>query len=98
MEVFKSIRTAILDEANRQFSLIYQLPYKHLFRGIFKNKQASTERDSPYGLPAPAVYESSDFELERVPAFHSDQRVFFLKSSAEFGLGISTVLIAAVQV
>lgn len=76
MEVFKSIRAVILGEANRLFRLIYQLPYMNLFRDIFKNKQASTEKYSPYGLPAPPVYESSGFELERVSAFNSDQDFF----------------------
>lgn len=60
------------------------------------NRQA--QRDiPPYGFPATAVYESSGFELERVSASNSDQGFFFFKNSAEFGLSISTVLIAAVQ-
>lgn len=41
-KVFKSIRTAILGEANRQFNPVYQLHYNHV-RDIFKHKKAATE-------------------------------------------------------
>lgn len=97
MEVFKSLRTALLGESDGLFSLIYLPPFKHLFRHNLK-----TSRQAQGDIPH-MVSQLQQFMNQVVLSWRESLllvviRVFLLKNTAKFGLSISAVLIAAVQI